>query len=110
MKSTSNNFDYGLNKRDMHTILSILSNYDEIKQVLIFGSRAKGNYHTGSDIDMAIIGNCVRYKTLRKIKNDFYDSSLPYNVDIINFETLTNEDLKNHILRVGKSIYSVENK
>jgi len=109
MKSI-NNLDYGLNERDMHTISSILSNYDEVKQVLIFGSRAKGNYHAGSDIDMAIAGNVVWYKTLRKIKNDFSDSSLPYNVDVINFESLTNEDLKNHILRVGKPIYSIENK
>ncbi|MDR0941424.1 MAG: nucleotidyltransferase domain-containing protein [Bacteroidales bacterium] len=92
----------------MHTIVSILSNYDEVKQVLIFGSRAKGSYHTGSDIDMAIMGNTVWDETLRNIKNDFDDSSLLYNVDIVNFETLTNEDLKNHILRVGKLIYSVD--
>jgi len=110
MKLTKDNNNYGLNRREMQTISGILSKYDEVKNVLIFGSRAKGEYHSGSDIDIAIIDKDTRYQTLRNIKNDFSDSSLPYNVDLINFSTLTNEDLKNHILRVGKPFYSVENK
>ena len=109
MKLTMDN-SYGLNQRDMQTISSILSKYDEVKNVLIFGSRAKGVYHSGSDIDMAIVNKNIQYQTLRKIKSDFSDSSLPYNVDLVNFVTLTNEDLKSHILRVGKPFYSVESK
>ena len=109
MKLTKDNNNYGLNQRDMRTILSILSKYDKVKNALIFGSRAKGQYHSGSDIDIAIIDENIWHQTLRKIKNDFSDSSLPYNVDLVNFSTLTNEDLKNHILRVGKPLYSVEN-
>ena len=104
MKLTVNN-NYGLNQRDMQTISSILSKYDEVKNVLIFGSRAKGQYHPGSDIDIAIVDKNTRYLTLRKIKSDFSDSSLPYNVDLVNFTTLTNEELKNHILRVGRPFY-----
>ncbi len=107
MNLTNNN--YGLNQRDMQTISSIFSKYDEVKKALIFGSRAKGKYHPGSDIDIAIIDKDVWYRTMRMIKNDFSESSLPYNVDLVNFATLTNEDLKNHILRAGKPLYSVEN-
>jgi len=110
MNLTTNNNNYGLSPRDMQTISSIFGKYNEVKDALIFGSRAKGQYHSGSDIDIAIIDNNVWYKTLREIKNDFSESSLPYNVDLVNFATLTNEDLKNHILRVGKPLYSIENK
>ena len=106
MKLTTDNDNYGLNQRDMQTISSILSKYDEVKNVLIFGSRAKGQYHSGSDIDIAIVDKNICYQTVRKIKSEFSDSSLPYNVDLVNFATLTNEDLKNHILRVGKPFYS----
>ena len=108
MKLTKDNCNYGLNQRDMQTISGILSKYENVKNVLIFGSRAKGEYHPGSDIDLAIVDNNTNYQTLRKIKNDFSESSLPYNIDLINFATLTNEDLKNHILRVGKLFYSIE--
>ena len=108
MKLTSNN-NYGLDQRDMQTISGILSKYNEVKNVLIFGSRAIGRYHSGSDIDIAIIDKNICYQTLREIKSDFSDCSLPYNVDLINFATLTNEELKNHILRVGKPFSSVDN-
>jgi predicted nucleotidyltransferase len=110
MKLTANDNSYGLNCRDMQTISDILSKYSEVKNVLIFGSRAKGQFHSGSDIDIAIVDENIRSQILRKIKNDFSDSSLPYNVDLMNFATLTNEELKSHILRVGKPLYSAQDK
>ncbi len=35
---------FGLTERDMHTIMTILQKYPEIKLVVIFGSRAKGTH------------------------------------------------------------------
>jgi predicted nucleotidyltransferase len=96
---------YGLNCRDVKTISDIFSKYKEVKSVLIFGSRAKGDCHSGSDIDIAIVDENINYQTLRNIKNDFSDSSLPYYVDLVNFATLSNRELKKHILRVGKPLY-----
>ena len=98
---------YGLNRRDMQTLSDIFGKYEDVKKVLLFGSRAKGSYYTGSDIDMAIVDNNISYQVLRKIKNDISESSLPYNIDLINFSTLTNPSLKEHISRVGKVLYSV---
>jgi len=99
---------YGLNKRDMRTLSDIFGKYEDVKKVLLFGSRAKGSYYPGSDIDMAIIDNNVSYQVLRRIKNDISESSLPYNVDLVNFSTLTNLSLIEHIHRVGKVFYSAE--
>ena len=96
---------YGLNERDMHTISDILSKHSDVRNVLVFGSRAKGVYHCGSDIDLAIMDENISYQTLRNIQSDMSDSSLPYNVDLINFSAITNQDLKEHILRVGKPIF-----
>jgi predicted nucleotidyltransferase len=62
----------------------------------------------GSDIDLAIMNGSVPIKTLLKLKNDFEESSLPYFVDIVNYSNLKNPDLKQHIQRVGQSIYSQE--
>ena len=98
---------YGLNERDIHTISGILSKYSDIRNVLIFGSRAKDMHHYGSDIDLAIMDENINYQTLRNIKSDMSDTSLPYNVDLINFSTITNQELKEHILRVGKPLFPI---
>ncbi|MDR2557174.1 MAG: nucleotidyltransferase domain-containing protein [Bacteroidales bacterium] len=96
---------YGLNPRDMQTITGILRKYAGIKKAVLFGSRAKGAYHSGSDIDIAIVDGNIDYQTLIKIKNDMEDSSLPYNADVVNFSTLSNSALKEHILRTGKVLF-----
>lgn len=70
-----------------------------MKNLLFFGSRAKGNYKKGSDIDIAIIGN------ERKLSYQLNEEgNLPYFFDIINLEKITNKDLLVHINRVGKKI------
>ena len=47
---------YGLNERELEIIKEVANRLD-IKKILLFGSRAKGNYKKGSDIDLAIVGN-----------------------------------------------------
>ncbi|MDR0543309.1 MAG: hypothetical protein LBH19_14005 [Dysgonamonadaceae bacterium] len=56
-------------------------------------------------MDIAIIDKDIPLQIIRKIKSDFSDSSLPYYVDLVNFATLTNSGLKEHIVRVGKPLY-----
>ncbi len=97
---------YGLKERDMQTLSAIFSKYSEVHKVVLFGSRAKGIYHSGSDIDIAIMDTDISYRLLRRIKSDIADSSLPYTVDLVNFLSLTNEALKEHILRVGKIFFT----
>ena len=96
---------YGLNERETQTILGIFKKYSEIKNVLLFGSRAKGVFHKGSDVDLAIDSVSITPKILRQIKSDFEESDLPYRVDLLNFNTLNNISLKEHIKRVGKHIF-----
>ncbi|MDR1779610.1 MAG: nucleotidyltransferase domain-containing protein [Tannerella sp.] len=97
---------YGLTERDSQTIFGVLQKYsDEVSRAVLFGSRAKGVYHKGSDIDLALDGNSITFKTLRNIKSDLEDSSLPYNLDVVAFATLSNQALKEHIGRVGKVIW-----
>jgi uncharacterized protein len=96
----------GLSERDIHTITAILQKYPDVGQVCLFGSRAKGTFHAGSDIDLAIMDAEIEEDTIRKLKEDFEESSLPYFVDIVHFPSLTHAELKEHILRVGVSFYT----
>lgn len=100
-----NRNSFGLTQRDIDTITGIFRKYSELTLVHIFGSRAKGNYRLGSDIDLAVMNSNVDEQIMRNIAADFEDSSLPYNVDIILYPTLKHTQLREHIERVGIMIY-----
>lgn len=98
--------EFGLSEKSIDTIRKIFSNFPSIEKVLVYGSRAKGNYKPGSDIDMTIIASeDFDFSTLARVNTLFYESSLPYLYDISDFSKLTNKDLIEHIRRCGKIIY-----
>ncbi|MEG2289364.1 MAG: nucleotidyltransferase domain-containing protein [Clostridium sp.] len=96
---------FGLLERDLKYIKMALSQFEEIDEAIIFGSRAIGNYKKGSDVDMAIVGSKITRKTILRLSdllNEEYP--LPYFFDIIHYETLANDKLKEHIDNEGKKI------
>jgi len=99
---------YGLTDRDIQSIHGILRKYPEVLLVHIFGSRAKGSSKPGSDVDLAIMNKGINSNTLLKLKNNFEESSLPYKVDLVDFNTLTNQNFVDHIKRVGTIFYQRE--
>lgn len=50
------NNNFGISDFSFNCICDTLKKYEDIERALIFGSRAKGNYKKGSDIDLAIYG------------------------------------------------------
>jgi len=98
---------YGLSDRTFSALYSIFIKYPGIKQVVLYGSRAKGNFRNGSDIDLTIkTDDAFTHSDLLHITGDFDDSDIPYFVDVSIYERLSNPDLKAHIDRVGKVLYS----
>jgi predicted nucleotidyltransferase len=97
--------EHGLTKRDADTICGIFNKYPDIKLVHLFGSRAKGTFKPGSDIDMAIMNDGTAAETITRIRGEFEESSLPYSIDLVSFCDITSKELKQHILRVGIELY-----
>jgi predicted nucleotidyltransferase len=96
----------GLSEYTINTITAILAKRPAIKEAILFGSRAKGNYREGSDIDLSLItDDSFGYHDLLHLKGDFDDSNLPYYFDVNILKTLKNESLRDHITRVGKVLY-----
>jgi uncharacterized protein len=95
---------FGLKKSNITKINQIFSQYNRIEEVLLYGSRAIGNYKEGSDIDLTIIGN-IEFQVLQRLVNDLDDLLLPYKFDISIFSDINNKDLINHIKRVGIIFY-----
>jgi len=96
---------FGLTERDMQTLREVFDQFPEVKTVVLFGSRAKGTFTPGSDIDLAIMDRLDREDTIRRIKGDLEDSTLPYFVDIVGYHFLQDAALKEHIDRVGIDLF-----
>ena len=97
---------FGLYDNSYNLILKTISDSLEIEQAIIFGSRAMGNYKKGSDIDIAIFGKKIDFEVFTKLHGELNERlPIPYFIDIINFETLTNKNLKEHILKEGKLLF-----
>ena len=96
----------GLSQQDLQVISEVFQKYPDVNKAILFGSRAKGNYENGSDVDIALKGNQISdvATSIAGLLND--ESPLPYHFDIIDYNSLANEDLKQHIDRVGIEIYS----
>ncbi|BDR72870.1 hypothetical protein K144316041_15780 [Clostridium tetani] len=71
--------NFGLRESDLEYIVNIISGFDEIEKAYIFGSRAKGNYKPGSDIDIAIYGENINLDILSKLNSILEEKSpMPY--------------------------------
>jgi predicted nucleotidyltransferase len=97
--------EFGINQETINKINSVFEKYPEIKKVIIYGSRAKGNYRTGSDIDLSMFGDDLNYSLIGSVSSDIEDLNTPYLFDISIFDLLNSPDLEEHIQRVGKTFY-----
>lgn len=96
---------FGLTTSTLEAINSVFMKHAEVQQAIIYGSRAKGNYRTGSDIDLTLKGVGLNATVLSKIKQEIDELNTPYLFDISIFETLNATDLLDHISRVGRLFY-----
>ncbi|MEN2827006.1 hypothetical protein LGIHADK_00459 [Mannheimia haemolytica] len=100
--------NFGLSERATKTITDILAKYLEVEQAIIYGSRAKGNYREGSDVDLTFKGKDLTYDIVKRIWGDLDDSDSPYLFDLSIYHQLTNANFIEHIDRVGKVFYQRE--
>lgn len=96
---------FGLKQDTVEKINSVFSLHSGVEKVIVYGSRAKGNYKNGSDIDLAMIGESVELAELLKIENELDDLLLPYKIDLSLMHKIESPDLLDHINRVGLIFY-----
>lgn len=99
--------NHGLIERDLFHIRAAAASLEEIEEVILFGSRAKGTYRQGSDVDISIKGKYVTHSTVLKLSDDLEEERpLPYFFDIVDYNSLQEDDpLKQHIDRVGVVLF-----
>ena len=97
---------YGLSERVIDQLQAVFQKSSKIEKVILYGSRAKGNYKAGSDIDLTVISESLTLTELLAIENAIDDLLLPYKVDLSLYSKIDNEELKEHIHRVGVEFYT----
>lgn len=95
----------GLSETTLANVHSILASCPEVEIALVYGSRAKGNYKPGSDIDLTLKGEALTQDMLSRLVGQFEESNLPYQVDLSILRDINNPSLREHVERVGKVIY-----
>ncbi len=97
---------YGLKPETIQAMRGVFEKYPAVQQATLYGSRAKGNYRPGSDIDLTLEGEGLDLSTLHKIENDLDDLLLPYKIDLSLLKHIQNPELLDHIRRVGAAFFT----
>lgn len=73
---------------------------NQVEEVYLFGSRAKGTAHERSDFDIAVSG----VKDIEDLKEQIEQIPTLYSFDIVNLEECENQLLKEEIALYGRKI------
>ena len=96
---------FGLSKSHVSKIIDILKAFPEVEQGAIFGSRALGTSKKGSDVDIALYGT-LRDDVVTAISYQLNEETLlPYFFDLVDYQNIVNDALKEHIDRVAIIFY-----
>lgn len=93
---------HGLTETDLDDLQRVFAGHKDLKEVILFGSRALGRYKTGSDLDLALISEANLTIT---IKTQLEETNLPYFFDVIDLATISSPELLEHIKKYGVKLY-----
>ena len=96
---------FGLKESTIKDIQKVFSAFSEVDEAILYGSRAKGNFKPGSDIDLTLQGKDLNLSVVNKISLKLDDLLLPYTFDLSVYRHIKDSDLIDHIHRVGIPFY-----
>jgi len=96
---------FGLSENIIEQLNKIFEENRKVDEVILFGSRAKGNYRGDSDIDLALKGRNVSSEDILSLGVKLESLNLPYKIDLINYATIKDKDVVEHIDRAGIVFY-----
>ncbi|HAQ18109.1 MAG TPA: restriction endonuclease subunit S [Prolixibacteraceae bacterium] len=97
---------FGLEQHIIDKIISVFEANAKVDKAYVFGSRAKGNYRPDSDIDIAIKGIDITLDDILKMSVAFEDKGIKNKIDLIDYTSIKEPALQEHIDRVGIEFYS----
>ena len=99
--------DIGLKENIMLSVTETFKNDPRIIRAAVFGSRAKGNYKPYSDVDIVLYGD-LNPIDVERVSCDLDELPFVYKFDVVAYGLVSNPEFREHIERVGISIYEKE--
>jgi len=87
--------NFGLTDSDVKVLKNIFEKYGA-RNVYIFGSRARGDYKRYSDIDLFVKDKIPKAQKA-KLSLELQESSIPYTIDLVFFDELQSDKLKQEV-------------
>ena len=69
---------YGIKDIELEKVCRLFAENNRIESVILYGSRAKGNYKPFSDVDITLTGEELSRHDLNRLKLSIDDLLLPY--------------------------------
>ena len=88
---------YGIKETELDKLTTLFAQNQRIESVILYGSRAKGNYKPFSDVDITLKGENLTRSDLNQLSLAIDDLLFPYEFDVSIFHKLKNEKLIEHI-------------
>ena len=99
--------DFGLREEVLAMVKGVLSENEKITRAVIFGSRAKGEHRKYSDVDICLYGD-LSFGDVAKVKEALDEADIIYEFDVVAYDVVKSEALREHIDRVGVEVYGRE--
>jgi uncharacterized protein len=96
---------YGFTKDQIKGILEVLQENKKLSRVVLYGSRAKGNFSPGSDVDLALTGDDLELNDIINYKVKLDNLPLMQRIDLVIYDQIKEPALVDHIDRVGFVLY-----
>lgn len=96
---------FGLPQAAVEKLCGVFRDWPQVERVVLYGSRAKGSYRPGSDIDLTLEGSGLSLEQLLAIENQLDELLLPWMIDLSIRDRIDNPALLEHIARVGVPFY-----
>ncbi len=97
---------YGIKSADWEKIIGEIAKCTRVARIVLFGSRAMGRHSAGSDIDLALFGKAISFEDVNAIYLRLDDLNLPYEFDLVVYDSIQHVNLREHIERVGVELYT----
>lgn len=96
----------GLTQKQRSMIASVLAASPAVEEVVLFGSRAMGNYKPASDVDLFLLGKDIGMDELLLLHRGIDDLPLTIEVDLLADTMLQSLDVRRHIQKHGRKWWS----
>lgn len=90
---------FGIDDKVWQQILDVCFGFSTVHRVLVYGSRARGDYREGSDIDLAIDAPQMNSQVFAQLWNALDDLPIIFKLDVVHLQALKNKDLLEAIQR-----------